>query len=632
MSWSWLLLVLPPTALALHLWLVLRRERRAHAASGLEQAERAAASWAELAPQALVLDPALIVLAAGRDAAARLAPLEAEIRAREPAFRAATLPGLRLTAIHPALLAVRGSDEPCELVLEFAARRLGCRVRPLRHAGGGLRGYVAELRDLDAERAARDAHDQRERRREREALVLEALDAGLMLVDAELRIVSLNPALPALLAPAGAELVARLSRHLASDLVGAPLGILDGPGFCAAELCAADAPGAAPRSTLLVLGDRRLQVFATRLVAPDGRFAGVALRWVDRTEAARIEAEIQQVVGEVNRYNLVPRVPLAGSSSSLATLGAGVNQVADTMAGIVSTVTTLAREVSEAAAGIASGNAELGEQAARAARSLADTAGSTRGMTASLQQLTGNAHVASRLAAAMRASAVHGGEVVHDAREAMSRIEATARRMAAMVGSIDAIAFQTNLLAVNAAIEAAHAGPQGGGFGVVAGEVRALARRSKQAAQEVHAMIDETLRCVAAGSERVTQSELALGEIIESAKGVDEIIAEIDAVVEQQSGGIGQVEAAVLELERFTREHNALVARTSRASEALAEQSADLAGLMRRYKLPEVIHNAPKLRTKKRPDAAPVVAKAVSAAPESAISRLRVAAARAAAS
>jgi methyl-accepting chemotaxis protein len=228
-------------------------------------------------------------------------------------------------------------------------------------------------------------------------------------------------------------------------------------------------------------------------------------------------------------------------------------------------------------------------------------------MSAAIRQTTGHAHVASGLAAAMRGAAVEGGGVVHEAREAMAQIERVSRRMASVVESIDGLAFQTNLLSLNAAIEAAHAGAHGGGFGAVAAEVRALAGRSKTAAREVHELIHDTLRCVAAGSAKVSQSEAALGRIIMSATGVDEIIAEIDAATVQQAAGIEQIDEAMLDLERFTRDHDTLVTRTSQASEALAEQAADLAGLMRRYKLPERVLNAPRLRAKKR-DPQPQVA------------------------
>jgi methyl-accepting chemotaxis protein len=562
-----------------------------------EAAEFAAGLLAAAPPDTLVTDAQLTVRGCGAGAMALLGPVEEEIRRRVPGFRPDALVGTSLAALHPALNTLRGSVEACDLALEWDARRLGCQVTPLHGQDGQCRGYLFAWRDLDAARARAQALAEDARVRERERAALEQVDAGVMIADAELRIVATNAALCEAFGMVGAAVAERLGRAADAGVLGAPLSVFDDGALRVDEL---SQPDAKPRSAMVEIGGRRFEVLGSTLLGPDGRRVGAMLRWRDRTDATRLEGEIARVVAEVNRCNLVPRVPLAPTVSSLGTLAVGVNQVADTMAGIVSTVTTLARQVSDSAAGIAEGNHELSEQSRRASRSLAETAASTRQMTTAIHQMTEHAHVASGLAAAMRTAAVEGGDVVHDARDAMARIERVSRRMAAVVESIDGLAFQTNLLALNAAIEAAHAGEHGGGFGVVAAEVRALAARSKAAAREVHDLIHDTLRCVADGSAKVSQSEAALGRIIQSATGVDEIIAEIDAATVQQAAGIEQIDEAVLELDRFTRDYGTRVARTSEASEALAEQAADIAGLMRRYKLPDHVPNAPRLRAKKR--------------------------------
>ncbi|MCU0757700.1 MAG: methyl-accepting chemotaxis protein [Steroidobacteraceae bacterium] len=605
MSWLWLVPVLLSGALPVHLLVRRLRAARRGLETLRERAARAEAALAVLGRDVVLADAAGTIVHCGEGAAALLgaAPPPAGGRGGTATAR---WEGRSVAALDAALVPTQGLAEPRERVIERSGRRLGARCVPLGQGRDAAHGLLVEWRDAGAEDLQRLHDAQSAARRERESAAIAALDDGLMIADAALRIEAMNPAMQAMLDSLGNGLAARLSAVGADEVRGAPLACFDGDGLRAARLLEADA---APGTAILELDGRRFELRAMPLRAPDGRPLGAAIRWKDRTEGARLEARILGVVSDLNRYELASRVSLEGATGPLAILGTGLNAVGDAMAGIVSTVSTLATEVSAGAAAIAEENRQLGEQAARAAHSLADTARSTRDVTAAIRQLTESAHLASHLAAQMRQSAAHGGDVVHDAREAMSTIERTSRRMADVVGVIDGIAFQTNLLALNAAIEAAHAGPHGGGFAVVAAEVRALAARSKSAAREVQQLIDETLGCVATGSDKVMQSEQALGQIIGSAQGVAEIVAQIDTVAVQQAEGIARIDGAVLELEGFTRGHNALVERTALASGALAERSADLAGLMRRYRLPEVIVNAPKLRTRSRGGEAVAVAR-----------------------
>jgi methyl-accepting chemotaxis protein len=117
--------------------------------------------------------------------------------------------------------------------------------------------------------------------------------------------------------------------------------------------------------------------------------------------------------------------------------------------------------------------------------------------------------------------------------------------MAEIIGVMDSIAFQTNILAINAAVEAAHAGEQGRGFGIVAQEVRALAQRSAQSAREIRELIQNAIDSLAEGSHRAQQAGEAMHAIVTSAVQVNERVGQIANAADSQASGITQVNMAI---------------------------------------------------------------------------------------
>jgi hypothetical protein len=139
------------------------------------------------------------------------------------------------------------------------------------------------------------------------------------------------------------------------------------------------------------------------------------------------------------------------------------------------------------------------------------------------------------------------------AQTAMDAIQTSSDNIAKIVKSIDEIAFQTNLLALNAAVEAARAGEAGAGFAVVAGEVRALAQRSAQSAQETTAKIEDSIEKSRRGVELSQKVAGGLQQIVTKARQMDELIAEIAIASNEQNQGIGQISAAVTNMDGTTQ-------------------------------------------------------------------------------
>jgi methyl-accepting chemotaxis protein len=276
------------------------------------------------------------------------------------------------------------------------------------------------------------------------------------------------------------------------------------------------------------------------------------------------------------------------------------------LTGIVGKVQQGAHAVTSAAQQIASGNDDLSYRTQEQASSLEETAASMEEMTSTVKQSADNARHASQLATDMRTQAEHGGDVAARASGAMQAIRQASGQIAEIVGLIDEIAFQTNLLALNAAVEAAHAGEQGHGFAVVAGEVRNLAQRSARAAKDIKALIGDSVEKVQAGSQLVDESGKALAGIIGSAKQVADIVEEIAAASHEQSGGIEQVNRAVTQMDEVTQKNAALVEEAAAAARAMQEQADQLHLQMRYFRLHETAAGAaPAVRPAARPAAAP---------------------------
>jgi methyl-accepting chemotaxis protein len=261
---------------------------------------------------------------------------------------------------------------------------------------------------------------------------------------------------------------------------------------------------------------------------------------------------------------------------AFARLKADTNRVADTLSRIVSELRETSRSLRTATGEILSGANDLSERTTKQAATIEETSAAMEQLASTVLQNAERAREASDVAGTVTRTAEEGGAVMHQANEAMERIEQSSAKISNIIGLIDDIAFQTNLLALNASVEAARAGEAGKGFAVVAVEVRRLAQSAAQASSEVKVLIEQSGTEVKAGSRLVADAAQRLSSMVDAARSSNTLMTSIARESRSQASAIEEVNTAVRQLDEMTQHNAALVEQTNAAIEQTEGQARDL--------------------------------------------------------
>jgi methyl-accepting chemotaxis protein len=169
-----------------------------------------------------------------------------------------------------------------------------------------------------------------------------------------------------------------------------------------------------------------------------------------------------------------------------------------------------------------------------------------------------------------------GSESVKTAIDVMRQISATSARIKKILASVDEIASQTNLLSINAAVEAVRAGEHGRGFSVVADEIRQLAIRSQDAAHESTDLVADSEQCSMAGIVLGEKARKDLEQIVTAASDAGRHISEIAAASKEHAEGISRLSQLIIDLDRITHGHSASSEELAASAEELAAQSQSM--------------------------------------------------------
>ena len=237
-------------------------------------------------------------------------------------------------------------------------------------------------------------------------------------------------------------------------------------------------------------------------------------------------------------------------------------------------------EVNTAAQQVASSSHDMAMGATDQASSLEETSASLHELSSMTSNNAENAQTATRMAHDAGSAAGKARETMVRMMDAINRIKSSSDETAKIIKTIDEIAFQTNLLALNAAVEAARAGDAGKGFAVVAEEVRSLAHRSAEAAQNTSALLEGSRENAIHGVNVAEEVRTVLENITTLAGQVSNVVGEVSEATKQQAIGIDQISQALSRIENVTQANAARSEEAAAASQSLSSQSVELDGVV----------------------------------------------------
>jgi methyl-accepting chemotaxis protein len=333
-------------------------------------------------------------------------------------------------------------------------------------------------------------------------------------------------------------------------------------------------------------------VITRSITRPVSRLAADAHRMAQGDLQVVISSESNDEIGEL--------------STTFRIMAENLKDTIHQVAGTASNVASASHQLSATAEQLATGTEEMAAQTSAVATASEEMSATSSSIAQSCHQAADSSSQASQ--AATIGSGVVSNSIcimeqiarrVQSTAETVKSLGARSDQIGAIVATIEDIADQTNLLALNAAIEAARAGEQGRGFAVVADEVRALAERTTRATHEISTMIksiqQETQHAVSAMQQGVQEVEQGSIEAGRSGKALQEILMQINEVsmqvnqiataAEEQTATTNEITSNIMQISMVVQTTSRGAHESAAAAESLESMAQQLQGLVQRFRL-----------------------------------------------
>jgi methyl-accepting chemotaxis protein len=335
-------------------------------------------------------------------------------------------------------------------------------------------------------------------------------------------------------------------------------------------------------------------------------------RWVSLSIMGPLQAA-SRIAASIARGNLSEPIVVPDRKDEASALIRSLSTMQGDLRGMIEVVRSNAHGVNDMSEQLSQGCHEVAGSSQQQSAAASTMAAAASEMTASIEEITQHAARALNMANQAEALAKDGGRVIHQVVSDMDGIARSAQQSALVIRTLDkeseaiysiiqvikGIADQTNLLALNAAIEAARAGEQGRGFAVVADEVRSLAGRTSASTQEIASMVgriqQNTREAVTSMEEGVTQVdkgmavtaevERAIREILQATLSTTELVNDISRTISEQSLASNEIAHQVEMIAGMSERNSQVIGKTASTTDELSALAGKLSQSVDRFRL-----------------------------------------------